>query len=198
MQYFDSNNVKVFPCQRRNNNFDRESLLNTELNITNMINRLTDIKSFIINGLTINGSTLNHGECNIGGYYFNIINDIADINLNGTSNSSKLILKIKLETENVPYGDELGGMDSSDSPDSLYKGLSLEVAPTETINDKNTLILADWDGSKWVSHSKSHLKFNANSINVNPSDLKNQPYITDNESNLINVLNDLIIDDGEL
>lgn len=196
MAYFESNNIKVFPCQRRNNIYDRESLLNTEFNLTNMVNRLTNIKSFIINGLTLNGSTLNHGECNIGGYYFKIPNDIADIGIRGSSTKSKLILKIHLKEDNVPYGAELDGVD--DELDYLYKGLSLETAPTSTTNSMDTLILADWDGSKWISHSKSNLKFDAKCININPSDFENQPYIQDKESNLIDVLNNLVIDDGEL
>jgi hypothetical protein len=145
--YFESNKIKVFPCQRRDNNYDRASLLNTEFNLTNMINRLTDVKSFIINGLTLDNFILKNGECNIGGYYFNISNDIENIELEGSSINDKLILEITLENDSskVPYGDELLGADEGTDNTFYYKGLNLRVAAeSENIKNDNThLILAD-------------------------------------------------------
>lgn len=155
--YFKSNNIKIFPCQRRNNNYDRAALLNTEFNLTNMINRLTDVKSFIINGLTLaknNNSetfTLAEGKCNIGGYYFELSDDVSDIDLIGTSNGDKLILEIKLINDSslVPYGDELSGTDEKTNNIYSYEGLNLKVvSESEDIENDNThLILADWVNS---------------------------------------------------
>ena len=48
---FNSNELKIFPTSKRNDRIDRNARLTSEQNLVSMLNRLTDQKSFVIDGL---------------------------------------------------------------------------------------------------------------------------------------------------
>lgn len=58
MANYSSDNINVFPTSRRGSNIDIQSKFNTEKNITSLVNRLTDIKSFVINGIIDNAHVI--------------------------------------------------------------------------------------------------------------------------------------------
>lgn len=201
--YIGSSNIKVFPSQRRDQSKDRESLLFTEFNVVNMINRLTDIKSFVVDEKVIeniNYGTIGSGGVNIGGYYFKIENPIHNIPT-GSTTENQLIFEISMATVNTPYGAELDGEDE----DNNYKGLNL-VSTSNKTNNSTTLILADWVNGSWQPHMNSLLKYDSKtSIKVKGEDLKgtaSEPTYTlldgSKEYNLIEALKNIVIDDGEL
>lgn len=87
-----SNKIKVYPTSRRNDKIDSTAKLNTEENIVGLTNRLTNGKSYILNGLNVvefedNGTTklkITAGECVISGYKFSLKEQVIDKNYNGS------------------------------------------------------------------------------------------------------------------
>lgn len=135
MGNFKSSDIKIYPAANRDDFLGR---LNLEYNITNLINRLTDEQSFIINGLgvtyTENKLTIQQGECNIGGYFIKLVNNYE---MNGNIESSKqYIVNLKLQySKDKEISDikisELVGDDtpvtSNNTKINYYNGLSVEV-----------------------------------------------------------------------
>jgi hypothetical protein len=138
-----SNDIKVYPTSFRNDEFDRQSRINSEYNITSLVNRLTGRDAFVISGLDEidEDGYLSKGELNISGYYFNILNPISISDLiNSPTNKDVLRFKIVLETNSVDAisnlsFEELVGLDfipdqangrlGDDSSKSIYTGLEL-------------------------------------------------------------------------
>ena len=69
MPYINSNSINVFPCANRGSDYNLQSRLTSEYNLTNIINQLIDTDSFVISSNLSNGLSFN-----IHGYYFNVSN----------------------------------------------------------------------------------------------------------------------------
>ena len=65
--FINSNNIEVFPSSNRKNN--SRAIYTSELNLTGILNSITDQDSFLINA-DITGNTITSLECIIHGYYF--------------------------------------------------------------------------------------------------------------------------------
>ena len=98
MAYISSSDIKMYPTARRDDDFDRNARLNTEQNLVSIINRLTNIDSFVIQGLSIENGSLTAGSCNIHGYVFNILNDLS-ITVSGNSSNNMLALQIRIKKQ---------------------------------------------------------------------------------------------------
>ena len=130
--YISSDNIQVFPTSRRSDAYDRNARLTTEQNLVSMINRLTGINSFIINGLSVSGSTIHKGSCNINGYIFNITNDI---DVSSIKTGGYIYFKISIKRtliEDGIYFDELYAVDKDgttildlDNGNSDFLGLDI-------------------------------------------------------------------------
>ena len=77
--FLQSNKIKVFPCSNRNPEKDSTSRLMTEYNISSLINRFVDQKSFVVYSEEAKGTDFHFGlDFNINGYYFRI-DDFRDV-----------------------------------------------------------------------------------------------------------------------
>lgn len=143
MGNFKSSDIKIYPAANRDDFLGR---LNLEYNITNLINRLTDEQSFIINGLgviyghnTDNDSdeiTIKPGECNIGGYFIKLLNGYTQVYDDGIQSGKSYMVELRLqyskdkEINNIKIS-ELVGNDTSvtlnDETINYYDGLSVEI-----------------------------------------------------------------------
>ena len=118
--YINSYNIKVYPSAKREDGCDRNAKLTTEQNLVNIINRLTSLDAFIINGLDItdntknnSGITISSGSCNIHGYYFNITENI-NIEKNALDENQYVYFGIRLKTSNS-FEELIAIDDSNDS-----------------------------------------------------------------------------------
>lgn len=163
-----SNIVKVYPSSRRSDYYDRNSRLTSEQNLISVVNRLTGIDSFIVDGLEIDvdNQTLKSGSCNIHGYYFKITDSIDLKTLKGSPKDnqylfftiSTAITKANSSDVSVTY-EELDVADSDwikdanlaspttylDNSNNTFLGLGLEI------ND-NTTPTIDNEGDPVTSH----------------------------------------------
>ena len=149
--YLPSGNVKIFPTTLRAKT-DPSSRMMTEYNLTSIVNRLTDRKSFVISSNDDNYNfDLGRFEFNINGYYIAVlsIKDILEaINPNGyrkntsgsianyfwksaedkEDNKQYIVAKITIQTDNTDIKNiswnQLQGNDES----STYSGLSFELS----------------------------------------------------------------------
>ena len=208
MVNIESGNIKVFPSVRRSDESDLDARLPSEYNLTNIVNRLTNTDSFIVEGLTIvknldGAIQLTSGSCNIHGYYFEIKNSII---LNDIGNHDKVYLKIETETSAVNSFVELVGNDESNN---VYTGLQIVYRKPET---GYYLLLATKDGNgNWINNTQASIRYTSEMVEIptikedtqeiysvwklfsnptNQSDLR--------LNNLIMNLGNLIIDDGDL
>lgn len=226
--YFKSENVQVYPSSHRNDEFNRTARLNTEENITNLVNRLTSKKSFIIDGLKIktieNGIELTKGKCNINGYYFDIKgnsnNDNILLDPNLTQNSEEndfLILEIKIVNHSDLGGNlefnELTGIDENsafpldqgEGDSSSFTGLILKKQKLTSLDnlDANILPIARYINDEWKNLESSTLIYTLNRIQINLDNGEIKNSLSKSEApaflSLEKWLNDyFIIDDGQL
>ena len=124
--YYHSNNIKVFPSNRRSDIFDRQARLTTEQNLINIVNRLTGNKSFVIEGLEVQDNKINIGKCNINGYYFELNSQININNLTDLNNAEEIGFQIILETSN-----KFNELKGNDDINNLYSGLAIVAKPAE-------------------------------------------------------------------
>ena len=197
---FNSNELKIFPTSKRNDKIDRNARLTSEQNLVSMINRLTDQKSFVIDGLNIEkGSdgtfTLSDGSCNIYGYYFKFTFTAGkkQLSFGALPDGSKLYLHLSIDTNvinNIAFT-ELSGTDDEQS--NLYTGLELITSQnTETDNaDNYYLCLAEYKSGTFINSSSRTLKFNINNVYIDSS-IGSRTSMNDYLSN------DFIIDDGDI
>ena len=170
-----SSQVKMFPCQDRDDYWDRQSKMANEQNLISIVNRVVGRESFIVSGLGIenSGSTqqLMPGVCNIGGYLFNI-HDYIKLD-RAQSAGDRLYLSIKIQHSAIaestphpyvkldrllPYTRDNASLDTSTDADSSFLGVvittSLEVDLESS--DYIHLLIAEADSSrKWVSVNAS-------------------------------------------
>lgn len=222
MANFLSKDISIYPSSKRSDLFDRNSKLNSEQNLISIVNRMTNLQSFIIDGLTIteDGFSLLQGSCNIGGYLFNIhfesgVTDAYSLaGLTGASNNDFLCLSInvvKAERDSITFS-ELQGHDSYSGTDinsisystSIYDGLTLSVKQSTVadVSDRN-LPIARWStvDNKWVSLKTSTLKSLLKDIKVDISgvDYPNYPQTVYGAQDFESwIMTNYVIDDGEL
>lgn len=205
----ESNNIKVFPATHRSDRYDRAARLTTEKNLTSIINRLTDIDSFIISGLTISNNSgniiLSSGSCNIGGYYVEIL---SNVKLTLNSNSKYIYLRLLIGDSATDYSYLVG--DDAEDPDPkhanryVYNGVQVidSDQPKSDNPSEKYLLVAKSENSSWVSIPNNNLKFTANSIRIKETgtDLTGLKASTADgySNNLYDFIKDLIIDDGDV
>lgn len=101
--FVPSENIVAYPISNRNGIYSISSRISTEYNITNLINQLKDIDSFVIKYIknSATGSEDNsYIEFCILGYYFKI-NHIDKYKIN----KEPLYASIKLDEQNITIGD---------------------------------------------------------------------------------------------
>lgn len=197
---FNSNELKIFPTSKRNDAIDRNARLTSEQNLVSMINRLTDQKSFVIDGLNIeknsNGTfTLSDGSCNIYGYYFKFTftGGKKQLSFGALPDGSKLYLRLSISTNvvnNIAFT-ELSGTDNAQS--NLYTGLELITSENTEIDDANNyyLCLAEYKSGTFINSSSRSLKFNIDNVYIDST--------AGSRTNMNDYLsNDFIIDDGDI
>ena len=170
-----SSQVKMFPCQSRDDYWDRQSKMANEQNLISIVNRVVGRESFIVSGLGIDNSGntqhLMPGICNIGGYLFNIHDYIQ---LDGArSTGDKLYLSIKIQHSEVaessphpyvklhrllPYSIGNATLDTSTDNDSSFLGVAITTSAEIDLESKEHvhLLIAEANSSrKWVSVNAS-------------------------------------------
>ena len=166
MGYLLSADIKVYPTARRDDSLDRNARLNTEQNLTSIINRLTNIEAFVIKGLEVTDNILRTGSCNIHGYVFNITKtqDLSDYK---AERNKVLAFQIKTKLLNdveelINFDTDASDLDSSSNANtSRFKGLQLvavnntdPLVSTNTITNTTTYTLplakAIQSGSNWI------------------------------------------------
>ena len=161
--YPSSSNVAVFPTTKREIN-DRSARLLTEQNLVDIVNRLLDVKSFVITKkFEQNGSF----EFNIYGYFFKIgnIGSIIDglVTLeqaNGVVVDENSCIYANIHTFLTGNYEELYGSDEND----VYDGVVFTLNSPLSNTDKFLKILDNSSGS-WDIPPESLTKFKGFSIN---------------------------------
>ena len=162
--YINSNNIVVYPTLKRNNNNIETSSIISEQGITSLINRLTENKSYVIDGLIFPGkdSSLSAGSCNICGYKFTISENQT---LTVLENSKYLYLKMNC-TETTSKNNisplSLKGFDvltkekEYNTNNLQYSGLDI-IFTNSILNDKNNakyLLIAEKRENKWLDYTQ--------------------------------------------
>lgn len=158
--YLKSSNVKVYPTAFRNDVFDRQSRINSEYNITSLVNRLTGRDSFIISGLDkIVNNEIESGELNILGYYFNVMSRISINDLTASPKNNDIIrFKIHIKPTTITSGTEITfnelagsdtyqGTDEAELNESKYEGLAIDLINSSEYNATQPSINNDTDNT---------------------------------------------------
>lgn len=170
-----SSSISVFPCGNRgkfeNTNFNLQSRLTSEYNLTSIINQLVDKNSFVISPSDTSKpvNTSSPISFNINGYYFKI--DSIENAIGEFSSSNNLYASIQLKTTNVPgFGDmiELSDTDSSGAAvagdsgktldDAVFTGLDISDVLRSGANVYSLHILKK-DGGSWYVPPESTIRF---------------------------------------
>lgn len=196
MANFKSNSVSVFPTTGRNINIDPQAMFNTEKNLTSIVNRLTNQKSFIVEGtvkIEDNVPKVGTGVVNIAGYLFKLSNDSYSTTDSSTPNSNSYLI-MSIDLENVDGYERLKGSDSSDSQDtSTYSGIQLKYTKNlPTVG--NYLILAKKENDTWQIPKSSLTPFDTTQVLFSNKTAPNSY----EESLFDFLLNDYVVDDGNL
>lgn len=225
--YINSRDVKVYPTAFRNDAIDRNSRINSEYNITSLINRLTGRDSFVISGLEkIVNNEIESGELNILGYYFNITSKISINDITASPKNNDIIrFKIHIKPNTITTGtditfnelagsDTYQGIDESKLDKSKYEGLAIDLINSSEYNATQPSINNDtdgtygylpifkYDGSTWNFIETSKLTYNSSQIcivnqNLSDNGLSNTSD-TFNKSLEDWLEENFIIDDGEI
>lgn len=161
--YPASSNVAVFPTTKREIN-DRSARLLTEQNLVDIVNRLLDVKSFVIT------KTFNENgpfEFNIWGYFFKIgnISSIIDLVVNSEVNNGAVIddnssIYANIHTFLTGNYEELYGSDENGIYDGVVFTLNDHLSNTE-----KWLKILDHSSGSWNIPPESLSKFKGFSIN---------------------------------
>ena len=198
----NSENIYVFPVANRPK-YDPAGRLTTEYNLTSILNRLLDKKSFVVtqkdNNINIESGEF---EFNINGYFFHIV-DISDI-IENFSSYNEIGVIIDVKTNKSLSGDStyknqvlqtINGVDNDASGISIYNGLSFY--PFKWDDDKHYYYNnASWQELQNLESTKHYLSL------LTKKDDGNW-YITESskikfETNATGVHKSVIIDDGVL
>lgn len=170
-----SSSISVFPCGNRgkfeNTNFNLQSRLTSEYNLTSIINQLVDKNSFVISPSDTSKpvNTSSPISFNINGYYFKI--DSIENAIGEFSSSNNLYASIQLKTTNVPgFGNmiELSDTDSNSTvlagdsgetlDDAVFTGLDVSDVLRSGPNVYSLHILKK-DGGSWYVPPESTIRF---------------------------------------
>ena len=170
MAFLNKNNIHVFPVTNKPS--EKQSRLTTEYNITNIVNRLLDTKSFIItSGAVTAESAL---EFNIQGYYVKV-DMIRDLGTPTTASDCYAFIKIK--EASVTAGEQTFiELDGGENDSNEYTGVSFSWvnAKPETGADEYALHLLHYDGTNYTIPRASKIRFNQYAINkIDDGDLDN-------------------------
>ena len=168
----------------------------TEKNLTSIVNRLTNQKSFIVEGtvkIEDNVPKVGTGVVNIAGYLFKLSNDSYSTTDSSTPNSNSYLI-MSIDLENVDGYERLKGSDSSDSQDtSTYSGIQLKYTKNlPTVG--NYLILAKKENDTWQIPKSSLTPFDTTQVLFSNKTAPNSY----EESLFDFLLNDYVVDDGNL
>ena len=150
---YNSDMINVYPTSLRNLDVDYESRFNTEKNITSMVNRLSSIKSFVIDGIIDNNPlaempTVQIGIININGYIFYLNSSLSLTKAPSKDNYLAFKIKVKDNTTQGAYTfTQLDGVDSN-GKEGTYSGLELDYFTnvTDTATEKY-LPIAKYNGT---------------------------------------------------
>lgn len=180
MAFINKNNIHVFPVTNKPS--EKQSRLTTEYNITNIVNRLLDTKSFVITSEVTSGESAL--EFNIQGYYVKV-DKISDLGTPTTASdcyATITIISKTLTDDNTQTFIELdGGEETKTNEDGtteknedgtdviIYTGVafSWEAPNTEptTEDGEYTLHILHYNGSKYTIPRASKIRFNQFAIN---------------------------------
>ena len=128
-----STSINVYPTSKRDDNYDRNARVNSEYNITHLVNRLTNRDAFAITEIPIstNQGVISLGPCqfSIKGYFFEITDSIDITSVGFPINTDSIlyaVIKLKENTVDIHNSNisflELEGVDKNE----FYTGLSFE------------------------------------------------------------------------
>ena len=222
-----SNSIQVYPTSLRTDTYDRNARINSEFNITNLINRLTGRDSFIIDGITtLVDGVINAGEFNIKGYYFNLPSAVTLDSTLVSSPSANDVIYFTITIKDMPIDSnsdvkfkQINGRDTG-GDGSKYTGLTIvkiangstQPYDAEGSADDVThyLPIFKYTGSSWVAIESSRLSFDLDQLAVTNKDpgsvgttIMADAGLSKNTTDTIRPLNkwlleDFIIDDGTI
>jgi hypothetical protein len=162
--YADSTNIVVFPTTKREFG-DRKSRLLTEQNLVDIVNRILDVKSFVITKNFVYNSSF---EFNIYGYFFKVdnIGSLVDLivdseTTNGIEINDNSCIYANIHTIVTGDYEELYGSDNNGSYDGVVFTMNNPLSNTE----KWLKILKySTEYGKWIVPVESYAKFSGRSI----------------------------------
>ena len=181
MVYISSDKISVFPCGNRSDAYPNAKLT-TEFNLTNIINKLINVESFVINKEYKTNNIVNDLEFNIKGYYFKLDSSAVTTLVSQFSSSHSIYAIIKItDVESGDYSfKELqniaDGSGHTLDVGSEFQGLKFDSASSSNTNEYSLKVL-EKSGSTWIIPEGSKIRFKS---------------IANDNSRLI------IVDDGEL
>lgn len=160
MAVIDKNNIHIFPVTNKPS--EKQSRLTTEYNITNIVNRLLDTKSFVItSGAVTAESAL---EFNIQGYYVKV----DKISYLGPVANSDCYAFIKIKEASDTAGEQTFiELDGGENDSNKYTGVSFSwenKKPTPKTGEYALHIL-HYDGTNYTIPRASKIRFNQYAIN---------------------------------
>lgn len=170
MAFIDKNNIHIFPVTNKPS--EKQSRLTTEYNITNIVNRLLDTKSFVItSGAVTAESAL---EFNIQGYYVKV-DMISDLGTPTTASDCYAFIKIK-EASDIAKEQTFIELDGGENDSNKYTGVSFSwenKKPTPKTGEYALHIL-HYDRTNYTIPRASKIRFNQYAINkIDDGDLDN-------------------------
>ena len=162
MPYINSNAINVFPCANRGKAYNLQSRLTSEYNLTNIINQLIDVDSFVIT--TQINSDQKALSFNIHGYYFNVADYTSITNLDASWTDVYAQITIASNKVDGLVFNELTIVGTEDV-DTDFTGVDFTgTKPAEAQDHYSLHILhRDSTSSAWYIPPESTVKFVTNS-----------------------------------
>ena len=156
----NSNNIVVFPSVNRSvaGTTHKEAVQFTELNVTQIINRIVDRDSFIVKVSDVVDNKVDI-TINIFGYYF----DIKQLDLSSFSTSIYAYVDILNKVDGVTISYNLVGEDSND----VFTGLNIvSTVPsnTDVTKTRYSLLLFTKTNNVWSVNEDALIKFEQASL----------------------------------
>lgn len=210
MSRFLSKDVIFYPSSKRDKQLYRESRVNTEHNMVNIVNRAVS-NDFIIDGLEVKDTTniLGVGSASIGGYYFEL-KEGKTIIVDQGKKDKYLCLAIKLDPSKD--GGELIAFDGQDTIDRQSNFYGIQLVWKDSIDNlvENTTVITrylplakylgtnKWDNLKSKQEVRLFgLKYDTKDITIKPKrDFGTSDYSEQSLQDFIEY--NLVIDDGEV
>lgn len=217
---FNSNEVKMFPSQKRSDQYDRKARFPTDTNVANAGMSLTGKQGFVLRGcvvdvnggnLTLQGSDTFHALW-LGGNVFNINRASIALPTQRTADGSLLLMgdvaafhiKWMNGTNALPSGQigVVGELNNGAGEAGTYGGLELvAMNPNQMVGAGDFYApVATWNGTKWMAYETAKHKYEAKDITVRQNEVPTVPSTgATGEQSLEQFLAyNTIIDDGGL